>query len=164
MEKFCITTVPNSVKNGGRPGSISALTAQNNESFSHHIDQKTPIEGYKGMSSGCIHPQKIEKTIGFLKSGGHYPEHNDADHPFHVRATHLGGDLSAIFAAKREWDIKKGRSEKWDSWPENIPDERVFICTEPMPNEESTHPDPSGSWRFRWFAEPYRPFHRVHFS
>jgi hypothetical protein len=116
----------------------------------------------KGCLLAAYILKKMAKTIGFLKSGGLYPEQNDAYHPFHVRATHLGGDLSAMFAAKREWNIEKGQTETWDPWPDNIPDERVFICTEPMPDQEPEH-EPSGSWRFRWFAEPYRPFHRMHF-
>ena len=103
---------------------------------------------------------KTEKSIGFLKSGGVYLERNDPYHLFHVRETLLDGDVSAMFAAR--FEMNPDFSERWEPWADNVPGEGLFICTEPKPHQDPAD-EPSGAWRFRWFAEPYRPFHRMHF-
>jgi hypothetical protein len=115
----------------------------------------------KGCLLAAYILRKSAKPIDSMKGGELYLEPNDPFHPFHIRANHLGGDLSSIFGA--ECEVQTGSPERRESWPNSVYQERLFICTEPKPDIRPAE-GPPGEWRFRWFIEPYRPFHPLHFE
>jgi hypothetical protein len=85
--------------------------------------------------------EKVEKAAEFLKGGGIYVEHSDNYNFFY------GQDFQ--FDPHYEMGVRSG----------NDTEERIFLCIEPHPGQQ-----PPSKWRFRWFIEPYRPFHRLHFK
>jgi hypothetical protein len=85
--------------------------------------------------------ERVTGTVEFFKGGGIYAEKSDNYNFFH------GQDFQ--FDPHYEMGVRSGHDTE----------ERVFICVEPQPGQQ-----PPSRWRFRWFVEPYRPFHRLHFK
>ncbi|KAH8204118.1 hypothetical protein TruAng_001670 [Truncatella angustata] len=99
----------------------------------------TPQEARKKAEAGCrlfaYILKKTENIVKHLRDGGTSVESNDLFKPFYGQ--HVNS------APRSDADIE----------------ERLFICTEAQPGKQ-----PSSTWRFRWFVEPYRPFHCLHFQ
>ncbi|KAI0129900.1 heterokaryon incompatibility protein-domain-containing protein [Xylariales sp. AK1849] len=100
----------------------------------------TPWEVRQKAEAGCrLFAYLLRKTEGIVRrlaNTGSVVESNDPFKPFYYEQIFARGSRS-------DDDV----------------DVRLFICAEPQPSRTL-----SSRWRFRWFVEPYRPFHCLYFQ